>query len=207
MTVPIESAASLYRAMRERGLHLRSGHGRDDALMIELTSRFDVSGRRLQFFLDQSQLSAEQFLLEFMEIARPFALMFREIWEFFNTAGGHRVSESLAIRFGFKHSPMTAAITLEQFRRCVDRIGVYFVSLRVWPDQAIGSLYELYRILLHDTGTDLSKYAITHYDQGDHLILPTIRTAGHVFDAMAKDIRRLFRLSARIRESGQFAEI
>jgi hypothetical protein len=79
----LENAAALYRARKERGLDLRSNHGRDRALLAKLAEKLNCPDLKLQAYLDNCpEISAEIFLREFLRIAEPFAKVFEEIWQY-----------------------------------------------------------------------------------------------------------------------------
>ncbi len=54
--------SELYREIKRRGLELRRGNGRDDALLEALTKRLGCPDDQLQEFLDASLLTGEEFL-------------------------------------------------------------------------------------------------------------------------------------------------
>lgn len=119
---PIRTAASFYREMKRRGLHLRRGKGRDDALLTNLSNRIGCPDMNVQSFLDKSGMPAEEFVLHFMELAQPFALMFKEIWEYLSAYTAYKTSESIAVRFGFPEENNPTVVTLNQFRRYVQKL-------------------------------------------------------------------------------------
>lgn len=189
MDKPIETAGSLYREIRNKGLHLRNGYGRDDALISELAKRLKCPDTNLQRYLDNSNISAQDFLIEFIGVSQPFAMMFSEIWDYVSVYTGDSFSESIAIRFGFPDSTDQTVINLEQFRRYVEEIGKIISITRIWTKKAIYQLYGLYRILLRE-GFDGRIKNI--YKEGDPFSLPKIIVKDHPFDHIAASINNLF---------------
>lgn len=188
MNEPIETAAALYGEMKNRGLHLRQESGRDNVLLTQLAKRLGCKDLNLQVFLDESDLSAQEFMTQFIDIAQPFALMFSEIWDYLSTYAAYESSESIAIRFGFPNSHDQRIITLEQFRRYLQRIRRIIVSVHLWSDDAIYSLYGLYKILLKNVDRGCNY----NYEEGKPYTLPQVRSMGHPFDEIALRIQRLF---------------
>jgi len=188
MDKPIETAASLYREMKNRGLHLRRKNGRDDAIIVQIASRIGCKDLNLQAFLDESNLSAQEFMTQFIDIAQPFALMFNEIWNYLSTYAAHDSSESISIRFGFPESLDKTLVTIEQFRRYIERIEHIFVSVHLWPEEAILTLYEIYQILLRNIQGGKWNY---NYQEGKPYRLRTVQSVGHPFDKIAMRIQRL----------------
>jgi hypothetical protein len=119
MTEVIETAAHLYRAMKGRGLELRRGAGRDDAILDELRTALGCPvDAGLQAYLDgRDELSAAAFLRAFLCVAQPFALMFQDIWRFLASVAASSAEESLRVRVGFKEDPDALDLDLEAFRR------------------------------------------------------------------------------------------
>lgn len=203
MDIPVETAAELYREMKHRGLHLRRENGRDDALIVELANRIGCKDLNIQDFLDRSDLSAQDFMTIFIDIAQPFAMMFAEIWDYLSTYAAYRSSESIAVRFGFPDSRNPSVITLEQFRRYVETIRRTILTVHLWPDKAIYSLYGLYRILLQGVGSGVGRHK---YQEGQAFTLPKVGLAGHPFDEIAIRIQRLFQKNVdAFAEKGQFS--
>jgi hypothetical protein len=189
LDIPIETAAELYQEISRRGLDLCLKNGRDNALLLELANRIGCEDLNIQNFLDQSDLSAQDFMAIFIDIAQPFARMFAEIWDYLSTYAAYRSSESIAVRFGFPDSKNPSVITLEQFRRHVETIRQTILTVHLWPDKAIYSLYELYRILLQEVGSGVGRHK---YQEGQAFTLPKVASAGHPFDEIAIRIQRLF---------------
>jgi hypothetical protein len=78
----ILTAGDLYREIKDRGLELRRGEGRDDALYSELTRNLNMPSmfEHLQDFLDTSQISIETFVELFLTLIEPFAKMYQDIY-------------------------------------------------------------------------------------------------------------------------------
>jgi hypothetical protein len=195
MTAPIETAAELYREMKQRGLHLRAKNGRDNALLSELTARLQCPDKRLQSFLDDSGLSAEAFLRAFLEVAQPFAKMFSEIWDFLSAQCAPRAGETLALRFGFSGSPDACTLEWDQFRRYVEttRTVTAWITVRLWPIEALHKLFSVARVLLPRDASPWQTYE-RHgaYHPGNRYVLPVPGSASHRFDRVLADVASLF---------------
>lgn len=199
----IETGAELYREMKNRGLHLRREHGRDDALIAQLANRLGCKNLSLQAFLNDSDLSAQDFMISFVDIAQPFALMFTDIWDYLSTYSAIKSSESIAVRFGFPDTDDQSVITLQQFRRYVERIRRTILTVNVWPKDAIYSLYGLYRILLREVGSGVSSH---RYQESEVYTLPKVSVSGNPFDEIANRIQRLFQRNIdAFAEKGRFS--
>ncbi|MBN1567624.1 MAG: VWA domain-containing protein [Acidobacteria bacterium] len=185
---PYERASDLYRELRRRGLHLRGGNGRDDALLEDLSRNLKCDGTHIQEFLEKSDLSAEDFLLAFMLTAMPFAIMYLHIWDYLAQHKGSRANESLAVRFGFPADESKTPISLDEFRRQITTLRWFVSTVRIWSAEAIRCLYKLYSILLKD---DKGGHAYK-YEEGDSLNLTSVECRGHKFDELASNVRQLF---------------
>src|SRR5262245_37434180 len=112
---PISTGRDLYREIRSRGLHLRRGVGRDDALYAELCQHLNCpASQNLSSFLRQSELSAEVLLRAFLLVAEPFGQMFQDIWNYLAASAAPKATESIRIRFGFEEDGVTT--DLNEFR-------------------------------------------------------------------------------------------
>ena len=193
MNTPIDTAAALYREIRKRGLHLRNGNGRDNSLIIDLGQKLGCPDHRLQAYLNASGLTAEAFLLAFMEIAAPFARMFQEIWEYLSTWSAPKALETISVRFGFPESPKRQNLTLEQFRRHVETgkkiLGLGWLSL--WPGEAMHTLFDLARILPQPSQAPAYQKQ-RRYEPGRPYALPHVDKGPHLFDLVVERVRNLF---------------
>lgn len=193
---PIETASDLYRAIKDRGLHLRSKNGRDDALLGELAAALGCHDRRLQRFLDRSDLSAAEFLRSFLELAAPFARMFQEIWDYLNLQLAPKATETISVRFGFEDADDRCMIDLEQFRRYVETAQrvVAAVTTQIWPYDALHGLFAVGRKLADTSGEQTWKLYSQHgqYQPGKPYDLPFVHPSGHPFDDVLQSIHGVF---------------
>ncbi|MEY2536428.1 MAG: hypothetical protein QOG67_168 [Verrucomicrobiota bacterium] len=141
---PIESAVDLHREIRKRGLELRPDLGRDATLLAEVASKLGVSPHRFVSELKGSGKSAEEYLRALMSVAKPFALMFKEIWSFLARYTAPKASESLIVRFGFGHNK--DEIDWDKFRVMAQTASVVrsFGPALIWREE---HLFELSRFL------------------------------------------------------------
>lgn len=141
---PLETAEELYREIRERGLHLRKGNGRDDALLEQLRRALGCPDNRIMRHLQRTGMPAQVFLKAFLVVAEPFALMFQEIWEYLARIGAPRAGESIRVRFGFDRDNPTE-VELEQFRVWAETVRrvVRQVTSSYWSRDAMHALFEL----------------------------------------------------------------
>lgn len=193
---PIETAGALYREIKKRGLHLRPRNGRDNALLEELKSKLGCQDSRLQRFLDSSDLSAEAFLRVFLQLAAPFACMFREIWDYLNQQRALKATETISVRFGFEDSDDRCSVDLEQFRRHVqttERVLVR-VATELWPFNALHGLFEVGRKLVDGGREPTWRLYDEHgcYEPGKPYDLPIVRSTGHPLDEVIKSVRDVF---------------
>lgn len=94
----LTTGAELYRVLKTRGLELRRTDGRDQPLFERLCTLLECRDRRLQRFLDQkgTTITAEKLASALLETAKPFALMYRDIWQALQAAMG-TAAESVRI--------------------------------------------------------------------------------------------------------------
>jgi hypothetical protein len=184
-----ESSIELYREMRRRGLHLRHGNGRDDALLDELCNSIGCPDNQLANFLKQEDRSAEWFMIEFLQLVTPFARMFSEIWNFLSNEGGQRATEEIRIRFGFEEDDITE-VDLEEFREWARTARSLWIDATIayWPDEAFDELFGLARCVDVKGGTQGSKYRPQEPYQ-----LPTIDTyQDDDFEEIVRRVRNFF---------------
>lgn len=187
---PIETAADFYTEIKKRGLHLRKENGRDNALLSQLATKLGCPDIHLQKYLNESDLSAEKFLIEFMHVAAPFSKMFQEIWEYLSRQCAPRAGETISVRFGFEEDGLS--INLEEFRQYVEtaRRVVSTINTELWPVKAFDELWGVAKAL-GNISTDLYSQ-IGHYRPGEHFDLPDISPSDHQFDPIIKSVRSIF---------------
>jgi hypothetical protein len=144
----IKTASELYREIKNRGLELRQENGRDDVLFAKLSKKLGCPNNKLQHCLDNSNLSAEDFLKIFLEIAEPFSLMFKEIWEYLSLNLAPNSLESISIEFGFENNK--TEINLETFRKYVRNIQKVFSKDKYWSYDTFHSLFKISWKIIHD---------------------------------------------------------
>ena len=163
----IESAADLHRELTKRGLELRPNLGRDVVLMQELSDKLGIPGNRLITNLKASGKTAEDYLRAFIEVAQPFAQMFRDIWAYLAKYAAPKANESLRIRFGFDE---VVDIDLELFREMAETAEEFFIRAPVlhWPSELI---FRLCKILLEGASDWRGGRA---YQPGDLFRMPVL---------------------------------
>lgn len=188
----LETAADFYRALKKRGLHLRKNNGRDNFLLSQLASKVGCPNLSLQKFLDRNIITAEEFLLHFIDIAQPFALMFKEIWQFLSENCAPKTQENISVRFGFKYDKRNIKVDLETFRRYIQSSEEILGMLKInsWGREAAHKLFELARILEQDLNNMPSDYE--RYNPGRTFNLPQISIIIHDLDRVVQEIRQLF---------------
>lgn len=193
---PIENAGNLYREIKKRGLHLRKENGRDNALLKELSAKLGCQQDRLQSFLDNSDLTAEEFLKVFLQVAEPFARMFEEIWQFLSEHFAPKAKETVAIRFGFPDSNERCSIDLEQFRRYVEteKRVLAPIKTRIWPFEALEGLFDVGRTLTPPRNHKMWRLYERQgpYNPGKPYQLPTVIVGSHPFDKIVQEVWSVF---------------
>lgn len=192
-TPVIETAYALYREMSRKGLHFRKENGRDNELLESLASRLRCSSSGFSSSLKRSKLSAEEFLIHFLEIAEPFSKMYEEIWGFLNKHKAPDATEIISVRFGFPRNKNKTTVNLEAFRRQVDSIKKIDTRIlqKVWPERAFSALFKIKEILLETDTLEDQVFDIS-YHRGDHLQLPFIAGMDHSFDSVVYGIKTVF---------------
>ena len=190
---PIETAAELYREIKRRGLHLRSGYGRDDSLVHELALRIGCPDLQLQRYLDGSALSAKDFLKSYLRVAQPFAQMFEDIWQYLSQKTAPGALETISIRFGFPDADGQIDVDLEAFRRYVEssRRVMATVDIALWPFEALHKLFTLGRILVPER-LNAHDVHYTRYEPGKPYVLPEILPRFHKFDDILARMKAVF---------------
>lgn len=191
---PIERADELYRAIKSRGLELRRGEGRDDVLYDELRDSLGCpdDGRKLQDFLDASDLTAETFLRAFLKLVAPFAAMFQDIWDYLGEHHAPTATESISVRFGFE-DPVD--IDLDQFREISQsaRRVLASVDAEVWTEDTLRALFLVGRVLRPLRASGDGPYAKRgRYSPGEPYPLPEVQMGQHPFDRAVGRVRAAF---------------
>ena len=186
----IKTASELYREIKKRGLELRQENGRDDVLFTKLSEKLECPNNKLQHCLDNSDLSAEDFLKIFLEIAEPFSLMFKEIWDYLSLNLAPNSLESISIEFGFENNK--TEINLDTFRKYVKKIQKIFSKDKYWSYDTFSSLFEISSKIIHNPRNFHPLYENNRYKPGKPFKLPIPRYTDHLFDKVVKKIHYLF---------------
>ena len=189
---PISTGQELYRQIQTRGLHLRQGNGRDDALYGELCRRIGCPpGQKLAPFLKRSGTSAEALLKAFLKVTEPFAEMFHDIWSYLASSAAPRATESIRIRFGFDTDGLT--LDLNQFRELAmtAKREISRILYRHWSRDAFGHLFKMQRILLGNQHFHPTREWPAYYPGHPCYLLP-LPEPGHELDRVVADIHALF---------------
>ncbi|MCW3121926.1 MAG: hypothetical protein JWQ38_1418 [Flavipsychrobacter sp.] len=187
----IETAAELYREMKNRGMEIgKRDDRRDDGLIKDLRHRLNCPDDKLASFLKEKNISAKQFLIEFLNIAKPFSLMFEEIWRFLSKHYAPKAAETVSIRFGFSDTHDSVSIDLEEFRRQANSLKLInsITQRTIWSEEALSKLFKLAEILVGDSKQERN----TGYIPGEDLQLPTIQPMSNAIDGIVGDVRNLF---------------
>lgn len=148
MNQPLETAHELYLEMRERGMHLRHENGRDNALIAQLCDRVGCQDLQLARYLEKTSLRAADFLNAFLDVASPFARMFKEIWSYLAGNLAPKARERIRLRFGFDEESPTE-LDIDQFREYVQTCerARLLVNTELWSFEALHGLFEISQIV------------------------------------------------------------
>ena len=184
----LNTAAKLYKELKNKGLELRNGNGRDDDLQQQLAQRLNLPFEQFQKSLDNSNISAEIFLKNFLLVAKPFSEMYQEIWNYLYQNLAPKSEETLSIRFGFPGSN----INLETFRRHVQSLRKVYSDIVNWPANAMHMLFNLSEILADKNFLNGKRYEYKSYRVGAEYKLPKIEQGRDPIDNVISNIRDLF---------------
>jgi hypothetical protein len=207
----VANAGELYRELKKRGLELRRGHGRDDALYGELVGKLRVPADGLQATLDTGAVALEDFVFAFFAVAQPFAQMYSDIYAEMQHQGAKGAAESLRMRFDFGRSGgQSLEFDLRHFREVMERMrrieGLRQVS--TWGKQDLHKLFDWFEMLR----TDLPfKPPPGYYRRGKPYVLPPIppvsaglgRALSRIRDVFDLIIRRSVERQARGRSAAE----
>ncbi len=191
MTI-IKTASELYREIKNRGLELRKENGRDNDLIKALSIKVGCPDNKLQSFLDNSELTSKDFLIAFLEIAEPFALMFKEIWDYLSINFAPNSLETLTVEFGFDENKQK--INLDIFRRYAKEIREVFVINKYWSYETFLTLFEISwnSDIIPEPRNFHPLYENNRYRHGQPFNLPKPKYSNHPFDILVKEIHGLF---------------
>ena len=191
--IVLETAAEVYREIKGRGLEIRQNEGRDNALFRELLLGLGCPDDQLMNYLTNEKVSAKTFLIAFMQVVKPFSMMFTEIWNYLSDHCAPKAIEVLSLRFGLPDEENPDDINLEQFRRFAEENKLIneVVNFTYWPTASLEFLFELGRIL-HSKDRSYESKRMLYYSTGQNLSLPEISISEHEMDDVINDIRNLF---------------
>lgn len=183
-----DSAYKLYQTIRDdRGLDLRGGDGRDDALYQELQDLIGCHDENIADFLKEENRSADWLLRQFLQLAAPFASMFTEIWDFLSSEKAPRVTEDIRVKFGFGDD--VTDVDMEQFREWAETARKISVGANVayWSNEAISELFEL------NDYVGVENQHGSEYRRGEPYKLPFVESRhDDYFEDYVRRIRNLF---------------
>jgi hypothetical protein len=188
----LNSAADLYKEIRNRGLHFRKKNGRDNELLKQLSANLGCPDNNLQEYLNTSPIPAETLLIEFLKIAQPFAKMFEEIWSYMANKVAPVANENISVRFGFPETTDAIIVDLEAFRRYIQTSSYVYqnVLVTIWNHDSLRKLFGMSSILLDDLHFDGLIYK--RYRPGEIYQLPDILQPSHPIDYKIQNIRNYF---------------
>lgn len=192
MAKPIETADQLYSEIKKRGLHLRRKQGRDNALLTELCNDLGCPDRQLASFLKHNKMPAEKFLRSFLQLSAPFAMMFKEIWEFLALADAPDARETIRIRFGInERSPLELDLeAFREFTRTGEKI-ITLASAELWSYESLHRLFEI-PINILKAKNEVRLQPSKQYRPGEPYQMPSVQDSSDEFVKMIQQIRDAF---------------
>lgn len=172
----VRTAAELYKEIKQRGLDLREGNGRDDVLIEQLAAKLGgATRRRLEITLAKSSITIERLVYAFFSLLHPFARMYSDIYRVMEEHAAKRATQSIRILFNFQSKAGTETLDfdLNHFREVQELWTKRLTSVRLWSYQDFNKVFEIYR--------KLRAYQITapaqhheHYLPGKPFQLPSV---------------------------------
>ena len=155
---PLQTAADVYRFLRDEGLMLRrDGTGRDDALWAELVFRlgFDPDITDLPSGLEARNTTVEEFVQAFLTCFEPFAVMMADICLFMERHGAVRSYHGLAISYQFSEDDKAVKFTLSHFQE-------FWRSYHKVYERAVFQLWSLWnlRSYVNDLAKHIDAYSV-----------------------------------------------
>jgi hypothetical protein len=139
----VSSSRELYRLICKESLHLRSGIGRDDALIRQLALSLGLDSKKsIPNQLESKNIGIEDFIQTFFEIAEPFAQMLNNIYAVMQRYGARSSFRSISMKFSFDKVCRELEFDLEQFRewQAVYQQAQGTLTTRWWTNNDIGKL-------------------------------------------------------------------
>jgi hypothetical protein len=163
----VHSSVELYKLLSKEYLHLRSGDGRDDALIRQLATRLGLDpNKTIPKQLEANKVSLEEFIQELFVLTEPFSKMYSEIFALIQSQNVQAsANSSIRMRFCFEKATKKLEFDLKHFREWLKIYqkfqGEFFVKL--WTQEDINKLYqpigELQKILGEGSDSGIN----THY--------------------------------------------
>ncbi len=146
----VRSSWQLYRLISRESLHLRSGTGRDDALIKQLALKLNLDpSKPIPKQLETKKVSIEEFIQAFFLLAEPFAEMLNNIYVIMQRHGACSVHSSISMKFSFRNVREELEFSLEKFRewQVIYRKSRGMFTIRMWTTNDFNQLYKPVRIL------------------------------------------------------------
>lgn len=157
----VESSTELYRLISKENLHLRSGHGRDDALIRHLAKKLDLDPHKsIPKQLRNKEISLEEFIEAFFLLTEPFAKMLNNIYTIMQRHNVRSALRSIRMKFSFQKICEELDFDLKHFREWLiayRKLRGSFTT-RLWTLNDINRLFQPIRTLVKVYGE--------HYDWG-----------------------------------------
>jgi hypothetical protein len=190
----ILTAGDLYREIKDRGLELRRGEGRDDALYSELTRNLNMPSmfEHLQDFLDTSQISIETFVELFLTLIEPFAKMYQDIYSCMQRFDARKANQSIRIVFDFEKCKLD--FDLRNFKeeiRILQR-AKGLKRYKLWNENALKLLFEYIRMLSENVQIHDQYFGNTNYEIGKPYQVPLVPKVSIELHEQLSSIRKDF---------------
>jgi hypothetical protein len=192
----ISTAGDLYREIKRRGLELRGGDGRDDALYSELIGNLKMPSKfkNLQEFLDKDSISIETFVEAFLTLVAPFAQMYQYIYSSMRKYGGRKASESIRMIFDFENFKMD--FDLENFKEEIRIIQKATIrkKYQLWNQDALRLLFEYIRKLTSNVPISGQHFwkDYDYYRVGKPFQIPPVPLVSTKLHEQVSSIREIF---------------
>ena len=142
--IQVKSSAELYRLISRENLHLRRGHGRDDALLKQLVLKLNLDpNRQIPKQLESKRISIEEFVQAFFLLTEPFTKMLSLIYLIMQRQQARTASHSIRMRFSFQKISEKLDFDLKHYR---EWLAVYQklrgnLTIRLWSLNDIKKLF------------------------------------------------------------------
>lgn len=190
----IFTAGDLYREIKKRGLELRCGEGRDDALYSELVTNLKMPSKykNLQEFLDKSKISIEEFVKAFLTLVAPFAKMYEEIYSCLQRYGVKKTNESVRMVFDFEKCKLD--FDLKNFKEEIRiiRKAKILKSYELWNEGALRLLFEYIRKLSSNVQIPGQHFWDEYYRVGKPYQIPPVPKVSSKLYEQVYSVREIF---------------